>query len=199
MKKGYTHITFLLDRTGSMSVVKDDTIKGFNKFLKEQKELEGKATMLLAQFDSIDPFEVVEDFSDIKKVKLLNDSSFKPRDYTPLLDSIARGINHTEAKINEMRKKDRPEVVIVTILTDGQENASTEFKREDVKELIERKNKDGWKFIFLSAELESIKDAGYFGIPKCNTVSYSNDSKGVSNTYSAVNCMVTRYRTGVDN
>jgi hypothetical protein len=195
MKKEQTHITFLLDRTGSMSVVKADTIKGFNAFLKEQQLLEGSATMLLAQFDSTDPFEIIEDFVDIKKVKKLNNKTFIPRNSTPLYDSIAKSINYTEATINNMKRKERPNTVIVAILTDGRENDSKEFNREYVRKLIEKKNSDGWQFIFLSADLESIKDAKFFGIHESNTVRFTNDSGGIKQVYSTVCDMVSTYRS----
>ena len=104
MKKGYSHITILLDRTGSMESIRDDVIGGFNTFLKEQQALPGSATLTLVQFDTQDPYEVLHDFQPLAKIKPLTRKTFVPRASTPLLDGIGRGINDLEKKLGELTK-----------------------------------------------------------------------------------------------
>jgi len=122
-----THITFILDRTGSMQDIKEQTIEGFNTFLKDQQKQAGMASMLLVQFDSEDPFEILADFSNINDVSALNSGTYVPRSTTPLFDAIARGVTHTEEELAKLPHYKEPELVIVAILTDGYENASKEY------------------------------------------------------------------------
>ena len=108
IKNDYTHISVILDRTGSMESIRDDTIGGFNAFLGEQKAQKGKATLTLVQFDSQDPYEVVHRFKPIKEVPELTRETYVPRATTPLLDALGRGINDLEKSLADMAKKDRP-------------------------------------------------------------------------------------------
>ena len=194
MSKNYTHIHVVLDRTGSMEVIRDDTIGGFNSFLKEQQDLPGKATMTLVQFDSLDPYEVVTDFKELGRVKKLNGQTYVPRAATPLLDAIGRSINDVESKISKMN--DKPDGVIIAVITDGQENSSLEFNLKQVKKMIKEKQEEKWQFAFLSADLNSINDAIAMGIPQVATMAYGANSEGVSNMYSSVSASVANYRKG---
>jgi len=129
---GYIHIAVILDRTGSMESIRDDTIGGFNAFLNEQKQQPGKATLTLVQFDSQDPYEVIHQVKTIQEVSELTRETYVPRASTPLLDAIGRGINDLEKSVADMKEGDRPSKVVFVVITDGQENASREFRRDQI-------------------------------------------------------------------
>jgi len=198
MKKNYTHISIILDRTGSMESIRDDVIGGFNTFLKEQKEQKGKCTCTLVQFDTQEPYEVIHDFKLIKEVKELTKKTYVPRASTPLLDALGRGINDLEKKISEMKKKDQPEKVVFVIVTDGQENSSREFRKEQIEKMIkEKQEKDKWQLVFLSADLDSIQDAYSYGFATLNTMSYDKNSKGTRNAFRSLSSNIKSYRASV--
>ena len=134
MKKDYTHISLVLDRSGSMDSVKADTIGSFNTFLKEQKENPKECTFTLVQFDN--EYEIIHDFVSLKKSKNLTEKTFVPRGMTALYDAIGRTINSVGQKLADMSEEDRPERVIFVVLTDGEENSSKEFHRDQINEII---------------------------------------------------------------
>ena len=138
-----THISIILDRTGSMESIKDDTIGGFNAFLKEQKAQPGEATLTLVQFDSQDPYEVIHAMKAIKEIPELDGKTYVPIANTPLLDAIGRGINDLGKKLDDMKKKERPEKIVLVVITDGQENASKEFSKKDIVKMIKKQEEDG--------------------------------------------------------
>ncbi len=136
MREDYTHITVVLDRTGSMESIRDDTIGGFNAFLNKQKAEPGTATLTLVQFDTQDPYEVIHRFESIDQVPELNRETYVPRASTPLLDAIGRAIGDLEQSLAGLKKEDRPSKVVVVVVTDGQENSSREFRRDRIEEMI---------------------------------------------------------------
>src|SRR4030095_16541051 len=107
MKDGYTHISVILDRTGSMESIRDDTIGGFNAFLNARKAEPGSATLTLVQFDSQDPYEIVHQFKPLADVPELTRQTFVPRANTPLLDAIGRGVNDLEKNLADMAEADK--------------------------------------------------------------------------------------------
>ena len=139
MRNDYTHISVILDRTGSMETIRDDTIGGFNAFLNEQKSAAGYATMTLVQFDSQDPYEVLHKFAPVTAVTELTRSTFVPRASTPLLDAIGRGVNDLEQSLSQMPEAVRPSRVVMVVITDGQENASREFRKDQIAKMIAEK------------------------------------------------------------
>ena len=157
--QNHTHITVILDRSGSMESIRDATIAGFNAFLEAQRSVPGKATLSLVQFDSQDAYEVVHRFRSIQEVPDLTRDTFVPRDGTPLLDALGRGINDLEQRLSALADVDRPARAIIAIITDGAENASREFTKAMIVDRIAAKRKDGWQFVFLSADLEAINEA----------------------------------------
>ena len=130
MKNDYTHIVVILDRTGSMDSIRDDTIGGFNAFLSQQKAEPSFATLTLVQFDSQDSYEIVHRFKALDKVPDLTRETFVPRASTPLLDAIGRGINDLESSLANLAEDHRPSRVVMVIITDGAENASREFNKD---------------------------------------------------------------------
>ncbi len=187
MKKTYTHITVILDRTGSMDSIRDDTIGGFNTFLKKQKEVPGIATFSLVQFDSQDPYEVIHDFKLIDVVPELTKETYVPRASTPLLDAMGRGINDLEQKINVLDKKKQPEKVVMVIITDGLENASREFKRDQVMKMIQdKKENHNWQFVFLSADLDAIDEAELLGVKASSSLAFMKDRRGLNDVFDSL-------------
>ena len=173
MNKNYTHISVILDRTGSMESIRDDTIGGFNAFLKEQQQQAGTATLTLVQFDTQDPYEVIHQFTAIQTVSELTRKTYVPRASTPLLDAIGRGINDLEQRLAEMEASQKPARVVFVIITDGQENSSREFQKDQiVKMLNQKQEQEKWQFVFLSADLNSMDDAMSYGFQKAAALSY---------------------------
>ncbi|MEI7823938.1 MAG: hypothetical protein WCI01_01475 [Chlorobiaceae bacterium] len=198
MKQGYTHITVILDRSGSMESICDDTIGGLNAFVEQQKAGSGEATLTLVQFDSQHPYEVIHHFTPIREVPALTRKTYVPRGGTPLLDALGRGINDIEESIGKLNDGERPEKVIVAVITDGQENSSMEFNKEQVEKMIKSKSSEaGWEFIFLSADLNAIADAHHLGFSSDATVAFEKSSHGVDCCMSSLSESVSQIRSGV--
>jgi hypothetical protein len=135
MKKGFTDITFIVDRSGSMSSVATDTIGGFNSYVKKQRETNvGECRMSFNQFDEI--FEEVYQNLDIKEVKDLDDKTFVPRGWTALLDAVGNTIENKGKYYNDLPEHERPEKVLIVILTDGEENASKKYSYNQIQEMV---------------------------------------------------------------
>lgn len=195
MKADYTHIAIILDRTGSMEAIRDDTIGGFNAFLNAQKAEPGLATLTLVQFDSQDPYEVVHHFKPLADVPELTRESFVPRASTPLLDAMGRGINDLEKSLVDLPENERPARVVMVIITDGQENASREFRKDQVEKMIrEKQEKFAWQFVFLSADLNAIGDALQSGVPSASVMAHDLSERGVGAAWASLSRSVSDYR-----
>jgi hypothetical protein len=191
----YTHIAVILDRTGSMESIRDDTIGGFNAFLNEQKKQPGKATLTLVQFDSQDPYEVLHQVKTIQEVPELTHETYVPRASTPLLDALGRGINDLEKAVADIKEADRPSKVVFVVITDGQENASREFRRDQILKMINEKEKQhGWQFVFLSADLDAINDAMDQGFQPAAAMAFDQSAVGVKNAWASVSQNISNYR-----
>ena len=195
MKKEYTHMSVLLDRTGSMESIRDDTIGGFNAFLEEQQKQPGQATLTLVQFDTQDPYEIVHRMKPIKDVPGLTRATFVPRAATPLLDAFGRGINDLEKSILEMPQDERPSRVILVVISDGQENSSREFRKEQIVKMIREKQEQyDWQFVFLSADLDAIGDATTYGVQAGSAMAFDKNSQGTSAAWKSVSAHIADYR-----
>jgi hypothetical protein len=181
MKKGYTHWSVIIDRSGSMEVIKKAVIEGFNQLIEDQKKDEGELTVSLIQFDSNGTYwngfnrglgesstfryDILNDFSQLNEVKLLNEENYLPAGGTPLNDAVARFIEETGKRLAAMPESQRPEKVIVTIMTDGEENSSRKHTAESVRKMIEhQEQKYGWKFIYIGANQDAFKEGNSRGI-----------------------------------
>jgi len=200
MQDGYTHIAVILDRTGSMEIIRDDTIGGFNSFLSEQKAAPGTATLTLVQFDSQDPYEVIHREKPLNDIPELTRETYIPRANTPLLDAMGRGINDLEKTLSEMKEKDRPSRVVMVIITDGQENASREFRKDQIEKMIKEKQDNlDWQFLFLSADLDAIGDALASGIRGAATLAFDKTALGTTAAWVSASKNIVAYRRGQDN
>src|SRR5438477_2275618 len=165
-----TIVSFLLDRTGSMEGIKDETIGGFNGYLDAlEREAGDLVAFTLLQFDS-HSIDTLYTGAKLSEVARLTSETYQPRARTPLIDACVKTIKVTEETIARRRDKAR---VIVVFQTDGQENASREHKIEELRDLIERRKVEGWQFIFLGADIDAYETAGSFGILKEATLAYS--------------------------
>lgn len=196
MKEAYTHITVLLDRTGSMESIRDDTIGGFNSFLKTQKAEPGSATMTLVQFDTQDPYEVLHRFSPIELVPELTRESYVPRAATPLLDALGRCINDLEASLAALKPDNRPSKTIITVVTDGQENSSQEFSKARITKMIREKTEEKeWQFVFLSADLAAFHDATELGMDPDAVILFQKSAKGTASVWDALSNRTSDFRS----
>lgn len=191
MKTQSTHITILLDRSGSMSSVLDDTIGGFNTFIKGQQEVPGQCTISLFQFD--DQYEEVYNRKAIKDAPKLNTKTFQPRGSTALLAAAGRAIDDTGEALKNMSEHDRPEKVIFVIITDGQENHSefVEWGNCKNKAALNDKIKHQtdvykWEFVFIGANQDAIEEASSIGISGANAINYANNVVGTKKIYGAL-------------
>ena len=187
-----TNIICILDRSGSMSNIINDSIGGFNTFLKQQKELPDEATITVVLFD--DKYELLYDNVDIKTARELSAGIWFPRGTTALYDAIGKTINNQKQKFELLGDK-KPAKVLVCITTDGYENASVEYKLHDIKKLIKDCEKDKWNFIYLAANQDAFNVGTSFGISGQNTFTYQASSAGVANMGLQFNAATTSYRS----
>jgi hypothetical protein len=189
-----THFSVILDRTGSMESIREDTIGGFNGFLREQQAQPSPATLTLVQFDSQDPYEVLQKFAPIGQVPPLTPAAYVPRASTPLFDAIGRGINDLAARLDAMGADQRPARIVFVIVTDGQENASQEFTGERVRAMLDERRKAGWQFVFLSADEKAIRDGGCLGVTEDYSMAVEKDSHGTRRMWRAVSARSMEFR-----
>lgn len=193
MNNNLTEVIFILDRSGSMQSLVPDTIGGFNAFVKQQKKEVGEARLTTILFD--DKYEVIHDQVNIQNVPELTTKEYTARGMTAMLDAIGRTINSIGERLAKTDENERPGKVVVVITTDGQENASKEFHKAQIKEMIERQqNEYNWKFLFLGANIDSASEAGSLGIDSNFAVNYSATSIGTQSLYSAVSKGVSSVR-----
>ncbi len=185
MKKNLTEIVFILDRSGSMAGLEDDTIGGFNAMIEKQKLESGEAYVSTVLFDNVS--EVIHDRVDIQKIEPMTRREYYVRGSTALLDAVGGAIHHIGNVHKYARPEDRPEKTLFVITTDGMENASHHYNYDRVKMMIERNTeKYGWEFLFLGANIDAAKEAARFGIRADRAANYHADSAGTAVVYEAV-------------
>ena len=193
-----TDISVILDRSGSMQSVVTDTIGGFNQFLSDQKAQPGDAVFSLVQFDH--DYEVIHASQPIADVPPLTSQTFVPRGSTALLDAIGRTINSTGARLAGIATADRPQKVICVIVTDGYENASKEFTRTQINDMITHQREAySWEFVFLGANQDAIAEAAKIGIPLFAAMTNTLSAAGIGSTYRSVSNYVSNTRSGMTN
>ena len=186
MKKNLTELVFILDRSGSMAGLEDDTIGGFNAMIEKQKAEAGEAFVSTVLFDNYT--EVIHDRVTIQKVEPMTRNEYYVRGCTALLDAVGSAIHHIGNVHKYAREEDRPEKTLFVITTDGMENASRRYDYPRVKEMIRRQQeKYGWEFLFLGANIDAAKEAARFGITEDRAANYHADKRGTAVIYEAVN------------
>jgi len=187
-----TQIVCILDRSGSMSSIISDSIGGFNTFLKQQKELPDEATITVALFD--DKYDLLYDNIDIKKAEELTNKIWIPRGTTALYDAIGKTINTVKTMHNKLGDE-KPAKVLVCIVTDGMENASREYSRDSIKNLIKDCEDDDWNFMYLAANQDAFDVGQSFGVSAGNTFTYTANGTGVMDMMYTVNNATSNYRS----
>ena len=193
MRKNLTEIVFILDRSGSMSGLELDTIGGFNSLIRKQQKEEGEAYVSTVLFD--DHTEVLHDRIDIRNVKPMTENEYYVRGCTALLDAVGGAIHHIGNVHKYAREEDRPEKTLFIITTDGMENASRKYSYSKVRDMIQRqKDKYGWEFLFLGANIDAVAEADRLGIDADRAVNYECDSVGTEVNYRVLSEAVMKVR-----
>ena len=179
-------IVCILDRSGSMKSLAADTIGGYNSFIERQKQNAGKAEVTTVLFD--DQYEKITDAVDIKKIAELTSAEYYARGNTALLDAVGRTIMDIAGKMERDGICPARRRVLVMIMTDGYENASREYKKSDVKSLIEATtNNYNWNYIFIGANIDSVAEAGSIGIRPQHAANYAPSRAGVERAFEEMN------------
>ena len=193
MKKNLTELVFILDRSGSMQGLEGDTIGGFNAMIEKQKKEPGEAYVSTVLFD--DQTEVLHDRVALEKVQPITDKEYYVRGCTALLDAVGGAIHHIGNIYKYARPEDVPEHPLFVIPPDGMENASRRYSVRQVKEMIQRqKEKYGWEFLFLGANIDAVETAGSLGIAPDRAVNYHCDSEGTRLNYEVMGQAVSAVR-----
>ena len=185
------HISFLIDRSGSMTGLEVDVVEGFNTFLSEQKSEPGACEMTLVQFDDLNPFEIMRNSEPINDVEPISQKDYQPRSMTPLYDAIGTLIERVDARV---ATKGIQEDQVIAVFTDGHENASRRWEHTEIFELIKKRKEDGWTFIFMGANQDSYATGGRLGFDEGSIQNYRGDSRGTRAAMASFSRSVGDYR-----
>ena len=167
----YTDITFLVDRSGSMTSMKDSMEQAFDAFLEKHKQVPS-TRITLVQFDGENDQEVIYTALPVRSAERL---VIRPRGWTPLVDAFVKLIDNTGKRLNEMPERERPDQVLFVVITDGQENASIKYNRHDVHQRVaHQKSFYNWQFVYLGANQDAIREAHSYGIRAENAITYKD-------------------------
>jgi len=194
MKKGMTEMVFVIDRSGSMTGLEDDTIGGFNSTIKKQKEEEGEAKVTTILFDN--RYEVLHDRFDLNQIGEMTSDEYYTRGTTALLDALGRAIRKTVNVQRHLPEEERAENVVFVVITDGYENSSREYSYRDIRHMVKKEQeKYGWEFLFLGANIDAVAEGGRMGFRADRSVRYMHDGVGTGLVYDSVNNAVRNLRT----
>ena len=193
IRNNVTELVFILDRSGSMSGLEADTIGGFNAMIEKQKKQKGECYVSTVLFDEVS--EVLHDRVRLSEIKPMTDKDYTVRGCTALIDALGGAIHHIGNIHKYARPEDVPENTMFVITTDGMENASRKYSSEKVKAMIERqKQKYGWEFLFIGANIDAVETAARYGIGADRAVNYNADKKGTNIVYDTVATAVCNVR-----
>ncbi len=192
MKK--TEIVFILDKSGSMSGLEEDTIGGYNSMLEKQQKEEGEAIITTVLFDH--DYEIIHDRANIKGIKPITEKEYFVGGCTALLDAVGITINKIINATRNTKKEYKADKVMFVIITDGMENSSREYSYEKIKAIIEKqKEKYKWEFVFLGANIDAVSTASKLGIKEDRATNYKADSEGVQLNYNVVSDLIVQVRS----
>ena len=196
MKNNITELVFILDRSGSMAGLESDTIGGFNSLIEKQRKQDGECYVSTILFDHVS--EVLHDRVKLSEINKLAENDYTVRGATALIDAIGGAIHHIGNVHKYARPEDVPEHTMFVIMTDGMENASRRYSSDKVKRMIEhKKEKYGWEFLFIGANIDSVETARHFGIGADRSVNYHADSQGTAVVFETVSETVCNMRANV--
>lgn len=192
-KKNFTEIAIVIDKSGSMGSLVKDTLGGYNTFIEKQKALPGDASVTLVLFDT--DIKTIYESVDIKNVKELTTKEYFADGLTALNDAIGLTIDSLGKRLDATAEENRPEKVVVVIMTDGEENSSNRYTNDKIKEMVEhQKNKYSWEFCFLGANIDSFAVGGSYGIS--NNINYSASVVGTKLAYATMDNITSNVRSG---
>ena len=190
---GITELVFVLDRSGSMAGLESDTIGGFNGLLEKQRKVDGKCFVSTVLFDH--ETLVLHDRLPLEQVENLTDRDYQVRGCTALIDALGGAIRHIGNVHKYARPEDVPESTLFVVITDGMENASKRYTADEVRDMISRqKEKYGWDFLFIGANIDAVQTAKRYGISADRTANYHHDAQGTQLVYEAVSDAVCHVR-----
>ena len=193
MKKNLTELVFILDKSGSMSGLEKDTIGGFNSLLEQQRKVDGECVITTVLFDN--RYELLHDRIDIRAVQPITGKEYFVGGSTALLDAIGRTIHKIDTAQKNTTEDYRAEKVMFVIITDGEENASRHFSSAQIRQMIQhQKERYGWEFIFLGANIDAVETAGRFGIDADRAVDYVPDGEGTELNFRMMSETVATFR-----
>lgn len=193
-KNNLTELVFLLDRSGSMAGLESDTVGGFNALIEKQRREEGDCLVSTVLFDH--ECKVLHDRVPLSQIAPMTEKEYTVRGTTALIDAIGCAIHHIGNVHKYARPEDVPEKTLFVITTDGMENASRLYSADEVRKMVERqKEKYGWEFLFIGANIDSVETAGHFGIDASRAVNYHADKKGTAVVFNAVSDAVHAFRS----
>ena len=188
-----TELVFIIDRSGSMHGLEKDTIGGFNSMMEKQKKEAGESWVTTVLFDT--ESRMIHDRLPLGSVNPMTEREYSTGGCTALLDTLGSTIHHIGMIHKYAKPEDRPEKTLFVIITDGLENASRRYSYERVRSMIEKeKNKYGWEFIFLGANIDAAAEAKRFGIDEDRSVRYNCDSAGTALNYEVISDAVCAVR-----
>ncbi|RRD95866.1 VWA domain-containing protein [Clostridiales bacterium COT073_COT-073] len=194
MKKDFTEIVFILDKSGSMAGLESDTIGGYNAMMVKQKKNGSQAAVSTVLFDQ--ESKVLHDRLPLDEVPEMTAQDYQVGGCTALLDAFGSAIRHISNIHKYARTEDRPDKTIFVITTDGMENASRQYSYQRVKEMVEhQKEKYGWEFIFLGANIDAVSEAAKFGVSEDRAANYHSDGIGTQLNYEVVGEAISAYRS----
>ncbi len=192
MNKNLTEIVFVIDMSGSMNHLTDDTIGGFNALIEKQKKEEGQCLVNTVLFN--DCATVIHDRVDLADVKEMTRKEYCANGSTALIDALGGAIKHISDVHKYIREEDVPEKTMFIITTDGMENASYRYTSDEVKKMVEKKKEEGWEFLFLGANIDAVETARNYGISEDRAVKYYYSKRGVETNYAECSEAIGRFR-----
>lgn len=192
-KNNITELVFILDRSGSMSGLESDTIGGFNAMIQKQRKEDGECYVSTVLFD--DYSEVLHDRVKLSEIRPMTDNEYTVRGCTALIDALGGAIHHIGNVHKYARPEDVPAHTMFIITTDGMENSSHKYTSERVKQMIQRqKEKYGWEFLFIGANIDAVETAAKYGIDSNRAVNYNADKEGTKILFKSVSKAVCSMR-----
>jgi len=193
MKEGLCEIVVVLDKSGSMSVLTQETILGYNNFIQDQRKLPGEARATLVLFDT--EYRILYNGLPISEVPELTNKEYFPNGWTALNDAVAKTILDVGKRLDETSEDEKPEKVIMTIITDGLENSSKEYDKRMIREMIEhQKSIYSWEFIYLGANQDAFAEGSSYGIDAKDINNYQATAAGISLCFNSANVYNASYR-----
>ncbi len=192
MKKDMTELVFILDRSGSMSGLEDDTIGGFNSFVEKQKREKGECLVSTVLFNNRS--NVIHDRVSLDKIEKMTRKEYFASGSTALIDAMGDAIHHISNVHRYIREEDVPESTIFVIITDGKENDSHRYSSDEVKKMVSEKKEKGWEFLFLGANIDAVETAKHYGIDEDKAVDYCCDEEGIKTNFSVLSQAVSGFR-----